>query len=192
MQGAGLRQEPAPLLQEIGDVLAGVRAQGVRVLDGAGGRLRAEDLGEGDDLDHMMARIDAALVQVLVVGLGLRRQPQELEQDALIARLLPVVDQFRRVLGLLDVLVAVERTQMLRARLADLLDDHGEAEQSVRAAYIGPHPSRAGAPRRNGQASAPSPPLSSLSDYLDRIAKLGGYLGRANDPPPGNIVMWRG
>jgi hypothetical protein len=32
-------------------------------------------------------------------------------------------------------------------------------------------------------------------DVLDRlvpIAKLGGYLGRANDPDPGNIVMWRG
>jgi hypothetical protein len=26
---------------------------------------------------------------------------------------------------------------------------------------------------------------------LIKIAKLGGYLARANDPPPG-IVMWRG
>jgi hypothetical protein len=25
-----------------------------------------------------------------------------------------------------------------------------------------------------------------------KIAKLGGYLGRANDQAPGNIVMWRG
>jgi len=24
------------------------------------------------------------------------------------------------------------------------------------------------------------------------IARLGGYLARANDPPPGNMVMWRG
>jgi hypothetical protein len=31
-----------------------------------------------------------------------------------------------------------------------------------------------------------------LSHYLTKIAKLGGYLARANDPPPGNIVMWRG
>lgn len=31
-----------------------------------------------------------------------------------------------------------------------------------------------------------------LSDYLIKIAKLGGYLARASDPPPGNIVMWRG
>jgi hypothetical protein len=32
----------------------------------------------------------------------------------------------------------------------------------------------------------------SLPDYLTKIAQLGGYLARANDPPPGNMVMWRG
>lgn len=31
-----------------------------------------------------------------------------------------------------------------------------------------------------------------LSYYLIKIAKLGGYLARKHDPPPGNIVMWRG
>jgi len=31
-----------------------------------------------------------------------------------------------------------------------------------------------------------------LSHYLTKLARLGGYLARANDPPPGNIVMWRG
>ena len=25
-----------------------------------------------------------------------------------------------------------------------------------------------------------------------QIAKLGGYLARAKDPPPGNLVLWRG
>jgi hypothetical protein len=38
----------------------------------------------------------------------------------------------------------------------------------------------------------PADSPSTLSDYLGRIARLGGYLDRANDPPPGNIVMWRG
>ena len=33
---------------------------------------------------------------------------------------------------------------------------------------------------------------TSISRYLIKIARLGGYLARANDPPPGNIVMWRG
>lgn len=31
-----------------------------------------------------------------------------------------------------------------------------------------------------------------LSRYLTKLAKLGGYLVRKNDPPPGNAVMWRG
>jgi hypothetical protein len=41
------------------------------------------------------------------------------------------------------------------------------------------------APRR-----ATSPPALSL--YLTKLARLGGYLARAKDPPPGNTVMWRG
>jgi hypothetical protein len=31
-----------------------------------------------------------------------------------------------------------------------------------------------------------------LSGYLAKIAQLGGYLARTNDPAPGNTVMWRG
>ena len=31
-----------------------------------------------------------------------------------------------------------------------------------------------------------------ISLYLIKIARLGGYLARAKDPPPGNIVMWCG
>lgn len=33
---------------------------------------------------------------------------------------------------------------------------------------------------------------ATLSTYLIKIARLGGYLARTKDPPPGNIVMWRG
>jgi len=32
----------------------------------------------------------------------------------------------------------------------------------------------------------------SLGAYLIKLARLGGYLARAHDPPPGNKVMWRG
>jgi hypothetical protein len=32
----------------------------------------------------------------------------------------------------------------------------------------------------------------SLTAYLTKLARLGGYLARANDPPPGNTVIWRG
>ena len=33
---------------------------------------------------------------------------------------------------------------------------------------------------------------ATISDYVVKIARLGGYLNRASDPPPGNMVMWRG
>jgi hypothetical protein len=36
------------------------------------------------------------------------------------------------------------------------------------------------------------PQRKTLGTYLTKIARLGGYLARANDPPPGNMVMWRG
>jgi Transposase DNA-binding/Transposase DDE domain len=32
----------------------------------------------------------------------------------------------------------------------------------------------------------------SLSFYITKLVRLGGYLARADDPPPGNKVMWRG
>ena len=35
-------------------------------------------------------------------------------------------------------------------------------------------------------------PRKTLSHSLIKIARLGGYLARANDSPPGNMVMWRG
>ena len=31
-----------------------------------------------------------------------------------------------------------------------------------------------------------------IGRYAVKIARLGGYLARSRDPPPGNIVMWRG
>lgn len=33
---------------------------------------------------------------------------------------------------------------------------------------------------------------TTISAYLIKIARLGGYLNRASDPPLGNMVMWRG
>jgi hypothetical protein len=35
-------------------------------------------------------------------------------------------------------------------------------------------------------------PQRTLTAYLIKLARLGGYLARARDPPPGNKVMWRG
>jgi Transposase DDE domain len=39
---------------------------------------------------------------------------------------------------------------------------------------------------------ADPPTVKTLSVYLAKVARLGGYLARTHNPPPGNIVMWRG
>jgi hypothetical protein len=31
-----------------------------------------------------------------------------------------------------------------------------------------------------------------ISHYITTVARLGGYLARAHDSPPGNMVLWRG
>jgi hypothetical protein len=41
-----------------------------------------------------------------------------------------------------------------------------------------------------GRAALKSPPT--LGEMIILIAKLGGYLGRKNDPPPGNKCLWIG
>ena len=42
------------------------------------------------------------------------------------------------------------------------------------------------------QDKANAHPSKSLTTYLTKLARLGGYLARAHDPPPGNTVLWRG
>jgi hypothetical protein len=38
----------------------------------------------------------------------------------------------------------------------------------------------------------PREPTKTITHYLYAVARLGGYLSRASDPPPGNKVLWRG
>ncbi len=44
----------------------------------------------------------------------------------------------------------------------------------------------------DGAVRSPSGKSKTLSDYLTKLARLGGYLARAGDQPPGNTVIWRG
>ncbi|HLO78534.1 MAG TPA: IS4 family transposase [Magnetospirillum sp.] len=41
-------------------------------------------------------------------------------------------------------------------------------------------------------SSKPEQKMHTLAAYANRLARLGGYLNRSHDPPPGNLVMWRG
>lgn len=38
----------------------------------------------------------------------------------------------------------------------------------------------------------PAKPKRTVSHYLHAVARLGGYLSRTSDRPPGNMVLWRG
>jgi len=44
--------------------------------------------------------------------------------------------------------------------------------------------------RPDNESWVPQP--KALSQYLTKLAKLGGYMARKNDRPPGNMVIWRG
>lgn len=44
----------------------------------------------------------------------------------------------------------------------------------------------------DGARAKPRILRKTLATYLLQIAMLGGYLARNHDPPPGNIVVWRG
>ncbi len=45
-----------------------------------------------------------------------------------------------------------------------------------------------------GQLATPVDPekMPTLNSYMIKVARLGGYLNRKNDPPPGTAIMWRG
>ena len=42
------------------------------------------------------------------------------------------------------------------------------------------------------RSSGATPRKKMVKDYVIELAKIGGYLARGKDPPPGNTVMWRG
>jgi hypothetical protein len=46
--------------------------------------------------------------------------------------------------------------------------------------------------RLASQGADPTAQKPSLTAYVTQLARLGGYLARKNDAPPGNTVIWRG
>ena len=113
MKGTGFRQEPAPLLQKIGDVLAAVRAQGVGVVERLACHLRPVNLAQRDYLLHVMADVEAPLGQMIVIDLGLGREAQEREEQPVVPRVGALAQQLPGVVGVLEVAPALVAAQVL-------------------------------------------------------------------------------
>ncbi|WP_407193092.1 hypothetical protein [Bradyrhizobium sp. STM 3566] len=82
---------------------------------------------------------------------------------------------------------------LLHSQLARPLAHHAQSHRPRRVteARIDGHRDRVA--RSNHQRRQPST-MSPWNPafYLTKLARLGGYLARAGDPPPGNVVIWRG
>src|SRR3981081_4206472 len=90
------------------DVFAGEGVEDERILDGAAAGLRAVDFSQRDDLAYMCARIEAPGEKPFVIRRRLAREHQELRQQALLAGAFALLEQGLRMIGIFDVLVAIE------------------------------------------------------------------------------------
>src|SRR5579863_6942243 len=68
LQRSCFRQRASPHLQDVGDVLGAEGREGEPVGERTGHGIGAVDLGQGQNLAHMVAGVEAALLQTLVVG----------------------------------------------------------------------------------------------------------------------------
>jgi len=105
LQGSGFWQRPGAGLQDVGDVLGAERLEGEAVGDGACYGVGGIDLGQGQNLADVMAGIEPALFQAVVIGRRIRRQRQEVYHQALFASTAALGDQSFGVVWILDVLV---------------------------------------------------------------------------------------
>ena len=83
---------------------------------------------------------------------------------------------------------------LLRRGVESILADHARTPVSDRLAGRSLHRNRA-RPSRPGHAAKPENRKSATRDlafYMTAIARLGGYLDRASDAPPGTTIIWRG
>lgn len=95
------------LLEDVFDVLAGEGVSLGGVADGAGDRLAAVDVGQGDDMVDVEAWLEAAGAELAVVGFGLGAQGVEGQQPGGIAGAAAAFAQVFGVVGVLEVAVAL-------------------------------------------------------------------------------------
>src|SRR5262249_17391427 len=98
-------KRPGQGLQNVGDVLGAEGLECEPVRDGAGHRIGGVDLGQRQDLADVVAGVEPALLQAVVIGCRIRRQRQEAHHQTLFAGSAALGDQTLGVVWILDVLV---------------------------------------------------------------------------------------
>ena len=113
VQGAGFGQLALALLQDVGDVFAAVGVVVVGILEGPGDFVRAVDFDQGEDFLDVMAGVEPALLELLVIFGSLRAQTQEAGQQLLFTGLLALGQERPSVIGMFEVTVALVGADML-------------------------------------------------------------------------------
>lgn len=80
---------------------------------------------------------------------------------------------------------------LMHSSVAHLLDEEDQSGLSRSPPTRAPKKTAITTPERL-MPGTPAPSHHMMSYYLTRIAKLGGYLARKGDPPPGHMTVWRG
>ena len=106
MQGSGFRPRPGAGLQDVGDVLGAEGLECEAIGDGASDALDGIDLRQSQDLADVVSGVEPLLLEAVVIGLGIRRQRQEVQHQALLPSPTAPGHQTLGVLFILDVLVA--------------------------------------------------------------------------------------
>src|SRR5258708_35644719 len=74
LQWSGFRQRAGAGLQDVGNVLGTEGLEGEPIGDGTSYRIGGIDLGQRQDLANVLAGVEPALLQAVVIGWRIRRQ----------------------------------------------------------------------------------------------------------------------
>ena len=121
-QRARFGQLATTCVNQMGDVFAAERLEGQGIGHRPHDRIVAVDLGQRHDLAHMRQRIPAAVEQAGVIFPCQWRQTEKALQYQRIAGMTTLSDQGLRMIGILDVLMALERTAMAGDQFAVVID----------------------------------------------------------------------
>jgi hypothetical protein len=107
MEGAGFGESALALFQKVGDVFAAERLELEGVLDGSGGGVGSVDFTQGHDLADVVRDVEAPVLEFAVERLGPGREGEEPEHELLVAGPSALLQEFARMVGVLEVLMAV-------------------------------------------------------------------------------------